>query len=253
MTFFNFIKEIQGATDNEFYSKVILYIANKLNIKEDKKIKAGILPKVSKQTVIDIREMEYIIELNEKLEAPKDMVEITKFYDPNILNYFEDKVYKGWLDEGISIETLKKYNIKWYELRNCLVIPHYNIDGKLVGIRRRSFRKADEKNKYMPLYIEGILYEHPLALNLYGLNYNIEAIKKARKVIFVEGEKSVLLSDTYYGKDSITVATCGFNISEWQIKAILDYVDEVYIGFDKDFDTRNELTYKKIQKFIRSF
>lgn len=256
MTFFNFIKEIRGATKESFYKDVVLYVAKKLK-KDMNKRRVGLGPRVSSQAIKDMREIEDTIMINER--KFDNVVEIDKFYDTTILNYFDGETFhKSWIDDGISIESMRKYEIKWHEFRNYIIIPHYNVDNKLVGIRRRSFREDDaDSRKYMPLYIDGTLYDHPLALNLYGLNHNIDAIRKSKKVIFVEGEKSVLLSDTFYGDNSIALATCGFNISEWQIQTVINLgVETVYIGFDKDFDLRLKWQYKegspeKYKEFLR--
>ena len=98
----------------------------------------------------------------------------------------------------------------------------------------------------MPLFIAGEDFGHSLGLNLYGLYENKDAIKRLKKAIIVEGEKSVLKSDSYFGNKSCTVATCGFNISDWQIRALEKLgVEKVYLGFDKDFDERYEDTYKQ--------
>lgn len=164
----------------------------------------------------------------------------TSYYDSMILNYFEHDVFCGaWLDEGISPCSMQKFGIAWYELGRSVVIPHHDITGGLIGIRRRSFLPFDLERgcKYMPLIIENQMYSHPVGLHLYGLYECQAAIKKHRKVILVEGEKSVLLSHTYYGEDSVTVATCGFNITEPQKQLILNQgVEEVILGFDKDYE-----------------
>ena len=166
-----------------------------------------------------------------------------------VKNFHENTFYSGWINEGISIETMKKFGIRWYEFQKHIIIPHYNIDGKLVGIRRRSLRPEDKNNKYTPEYVEGKSYEHPLGLNLYGLYENKKAIEKSKIAYIVEGEKSVLLSNTYYGNKSVAIATCGFNVSKWQLQALLNLgVDKVYLCFDKDFDIRLESEYRKDEK-----
>lgn len=162
----------------------------------------------------------------------------------NILNYFDGNTfYKGWIDEGISTEAMRKYEIKWYELEKYIIIPHRDINGKLLGIRRRSLKPEDSNNKYMPLYMgDQLNFEHSLGMNLYGLFQNKDAIREQRRVILVEGEKSVLLGSTYYdlgeGKNNnVTVATCGFNVSDYQIELLSSLgVKEVVLAFDKDFD-----------------
>ena len=173
---------------------------------------------------------------------------ITKFYDDYkcLFNYFDrNTFYKGWIDEGISIPSMEKFGIEWYEYQKYIIIPHYDIDGHLVGIRRRSLQPEDSKRKYMPLFMTGKEFDHPLGLNLYGLYENKENIKRFKKAVIVEGEKSVLKADTYFNGKSCVVATCGFNVSDWQIRALEKLgVDTVYLGFDKDFDDKYEEVYK---------
>lgn len=162
-------------------------------------------------------------------------------YSPEILNYFNPNVfYKGWIDDGISIESMEKYNIRWYELEKHIIIPHYDINGNLIGIRRRSLQEKDQSNKYMPEILEGKSYAHPLGYNLYGLYQNKDIISKIGRVIICEGEKSVLLGDTYYGDENCIVATCGFNVSLAQIKLLKNLkVKEVFLAFDKDFEPKD--------------
>jgi hypothetical protein len=95
-------------------------------------------------------------------------------------------------------------------------------------------------------------------MNLYGLDKHIRGIKKTKKVLIVESEKSVMLAHDYYGKDTFVVATCGFNISNWHRNMLLSLgVEEVMLGYDKDFlpiefedyDPDSE-EYKKYERFV---
>lgn len=163
--------------------------------------------------------------------------------DGSILKFFDENTfYQGWYDEGISLESMIKFGIRWYEVEKYIIIPHYNSEGKLVGIRRRSLQEKDKKNKYTPLMMKGlhgelIEYSHSLGMNLYGLYENKKNIEKTKQVIIVEAEKSVLKADTYYNGQSCVVATCGFNITSFQSKMLLKMkVEEIILGFDKDFD-----------------
>lgn len=244
MTFFNFIMRIKDITK---FNEAVFYVAQKAGIKFEKE-RIGIGDKsFTKEFRAEVKSFNRTMTKHENSTMAKKPVEIQQFYDPNILNYFDSSTfYKGWLKEGISIESMKKFNIRWYEYQKHIIIPHYNLNGKLVGIRRRSLKPEDSRNKYMPECIEGKTYEHPLGLNLYGLYENKEAIQRYGTVILTEAEKSVLLSDTYYGNNSITVATCGFNISNWQLKTLLQLgVENIYIAYDKDFDFLKENEYKR--------
>lgn len=166
-----------------------------------------------------------------------------------VLTYFDDKsFYKGWIDEGISIRSMIKYDICWDELNEYIIIPHRDKDGRIIGIRRRALKEEDviTGNKYMPLFFCNKEYAHSLGSNLYGLDKNKSAIERTKKIIITESEKSVLLSDTYYGKNSVTVATCGFNISPIQLQLIVQSgAEEVILAFDKDFDDNDFLLEEK--------
>lgn len=246
MNFFEFIKRIRNAKDGEFYSKVIVYIAKKVG-KSLSRSRIGFGNDISPELRGQLSEM---VKQSEDIERRQQFHEakITKFYDNYkcLFNYFDcNTFYKGWIDEGISISSMEKFGIEWYEYQKYIIIPHYNIDGHLVGIRRRSLQPEDSKRKYMPLFMTGKEFDHPLGLNLYGLYENKENIKRFKKAVIVEGEKSVLKADTYFNGKSCVVATCGFNVSDWQIRALEKLgVDTVYLGFDKDFDDKYEEVYK---------
>lgn len=230
MSLFNLIMNIENCDFSQSMKNVCT--AAGISIKRDRR---G-FPKVINP------ELTYLQQRKEKTKKKKsfDFTPLAKIED-NIMNYFStDIYYQGWLDEGISIETMDKFNIRWYEVEKHIIIPHYDIFGNLVGIRRRSLQEKDKKNKYMPedqvLMSKKYNYAHSLGMNLYGLYENKEAIKKYQTVIITEAEKSVLLSNSFFGEDSITVATCGFNISNWQRNILLRLgVSTVILAFDNDF------------------
>ncbi|MGN0992839.1 MAG: hypothetical protein ACI4PE_02850 [Bacilli bacterium] len=77
---------------------------------------------------------------------------------------------------------------------------------------------------------------------MYNLNNSKDNIKKTKKVIIFEGEKSPLLYSSYFGENNdITVACCGSSLSSYQINLLLDLqVEEVIIAFDKQFKELND-------------
>ena len=98
-------------------------------------------------------------------EVPKGILEIfTKYYPVE------------WLNDGISKETMDKFNILYSISQNKIIIPHYDIRERLVGIRGRALNswEVEAGMKYMPVEIEGNWYKHKLSLNLYGLNKEIQ-------------------------------------------------------------------------------
>lgn len=120
-----------------------------------------------------------------------------EIFDDKVLGVFDKHYPVEWIAEGISRESMDKYNILYSISRNKIIIPHYNISGQLIGIRGRSLnkREIEEFGKYMPVEVEGKWYSFPLSQNLYGLNVSKEGIKKKKKIILFEGE---VLALTYF-------------------------------------------------------
>lgn len=164
----------------------------------------------------------------------------------NLMAIFNDYYCIDWINEGISIETMKKFNIKFSISRDSIIIPHYDINGELVGIRERNLEedKIEQFGKYRPVDIEGQSCAHPLSLNLYGLNIVKDNIKRIKKVIIVEGEKSCLKSWEYYKDNSIVVASCGSHLNKNQIKLLVKNFDinEIIIAYDKEYQSYQEIS-----------
>lgn len=156
-----------------------------------------------------------------------------------IMRMFIKYYCKEWLTDGITKETMDKYDIKFSVDRLGVIIPHHNINGEIVGIRIRNFDpySIEHFGKYTPLFLNNRMYNHKLSNNLYGLDKNKEAIKRFKKVVVFEGEKSVLLMDTFFGDNSIAVAICGSNMNRIQMKMLTDLdVEEVILAFDKQYE-----------------
>lgn len=175
--------------------------------------------------------------------------------EETIMNKFQDLYSQLWIDDGISIESMKKYGIKYSSGQQQIIIPHRNEYGELIGLRARNLNEdiCELYGKYLPYRdLKNIQYNHPLSLNLYGLDKNKETIKRLKKVMIVESEKGCLQCDTIYGDNNFTLALCGKNLSHWQIKKILSLgVDEVIIALDKQYEEVGSVEYNAWQKYIR--
>lgn len=180
---------------------------------------------------------------------------IYDIYDNNIINNFSFVIPEPWLKEGITKETMERYQIKYHGTDHKIVIPHYNLFNELIGIRGRALSQDDVDNygKYMPLRIGGKMYSHPLSKNLYGLEHNLLNITNMKKIVIFESEKSVLLYDSLFGKDNnISVAVCGSSISLHQIELIKQFceVNEIVIAFDKQFKEIGDEEFSKHKKLL---
>lgn len=158
-------------------------------------------------------------------------------YPEGILDCFTKFYPPEWLNDGISKEAMDKYNILYSIPQNKIIIPHYNVDGKLIGIRGRALNDWEVENvgKYMPVKIEDKWYAHPLSLNLYGLNQNKNNISKTGICFLFEAEKSVLQMESFK-RPNCAAAVCGSQFNKYALKILIQtcYPQEIVICFDKE-------------------
>lgn len=202
--------------------------------------------------------------LNVHLSKPKKNRNVSlPCYDEKVLNMFDDYYPESWqCEEGISEDVAKFYGIKFYFNQFKVIIPHRDSLGQLVGIRSRNFLKqeVDAGRKYMPVTIQKLTYKYPSSFNLYGLYQNKENIKKFKRAILFESEKSLLKYASMYGQENnICLATLGMSLSICQRDMILDLgIDELVIAFDKQYlvdcidGDKNSREYKEYVKYIRN-
>lgn len=161
-------------------------------------------------------------------------------YQESILNMFDDYMPSTWCVEGISTIIATYFEIKVYINQRKAIIPHRDINGHLVGIRSRNFNswEVDNGMKYIPIKIQGLTYKYPMNFNLYGLYQNKENIKRYKKVIVFESEKSVLLYGSIYGQENnIAVATCGMTFSLYQRDLLVSLgVTEIIVAYDMQYE-----------------
>ncbi len=188
--------------------------------------------------------------LSEKINKPFSSRFQLKEYNPIILTRFSYPIISPWEKEGISRVVCKKNIIGYYAGGEQITIPHFDIDGRLVGIRGRSLAEddAEKYGKYRPLIINRLVYSHPLSMNLYNLNNSKDNIARVRAAIVFESEKSTLLYQTHYGySDDISVACCGSSLSSSQVELLRDLgVQEIIIGFDRQFQEINDGEFKRL-------
>ena len=142
-----------------------------------------------------------------------------------------------WLNDGISREAMDKFNIRYSPSQNKIIIPHYDVNGRLVGIRGRALNQEDIDTwgKYMPVQIENKWYSHPLSLNLYGLNKTKENIKATGIAYLVEAEKSVLQMESF-SIPNCAAAVCGSKLNKYALDILVRtcHPQEIVICFDKE-------------------
>ena len=177
-------------------------------------------------------------------------------YSEGILDMFTKLYPVEWLKDAIAQSTMDKYHILYSISQNRIIIPHYDVDGDLVGIRGRALNKQDieQFGKYMPVQIEGKWYSHHLSLNLYGLNCNRANISKTGICYIFESEKSVMQVESF-SIPNCAVASCGSNLNKYQIDLLMRYCapHEIIICYDNEEIKGEDKYFNKLYKICKKY
>jgi hypothetical protein len=150
-------------------------------------------------------------------------------YDPSILDqYSKYKWNMRFLNDGILPCSQYKYHIGYDESSNRITIPHFDIDGNLIGIIGRIDSDKKTNYKYLPLVA------FPKHKHLYGLYQNKEYIKNNRVFVY-ESEKSVMQCDSFEVYNCVSLG--GNSISQIQVEHLLKLnVTEIILSLDEGLD-----------------
>jgi DNA primase len=150
--------------------------------------------------------------------------------DKDYIQRFKDEVPQEWIDEGISPETMKKYEIRIDPMSNRIVYPVKDNNDNLIGVKGRTrFNNFKELKimKYMNYHRLGILDFYQ------GMQQARESINISGEIIIVEGIKSVMKLDQWGFHNTVSAETSKLN--EYQIELLIRMkVRDVVIAFDKD-------------------
>ena len=161
-----------------------------------------------------------------------------QIYDEIILNEYKQISNIRFIEDNISARTQRRFNIMYDYKSQYIMIPWYNCECKLVGVRGRNNDDESVAPRYMTFH------SFKKGDYLYGYNVNREEILKKRSVIFVESEKATMQLYDMDIKNAVSVGS--HTLTPQQIRHLKFDVDEIIIAFDKDV-TREELI-KECQK-----
>lgn len=159
------------------------------------------------------------------LRVPLDM-------DKDYIQRFKDETPQEWVDEGISPETMKKYEIRIDPMSNRIVYPVKDNDDNLIGVKGRTRFKNFKELKIMK-YMN---YTRIVVLDYFqGMQQAREPINSSGEIIIVEGIKSVMKLDQWGFHNVVSAETSKLN--EYQIELLIRMkVRDVVIAFDKDVE-----------------
>lgn len=150
-----------------------------------------------------------------------------------------------WIDEGISEESLKKFDVRYDSFSDRLVYPIRNIKGEIVNVGGRTLDpewKEKKLRKYTYFYPWGTMD------TIYGLSENLYEIKEKGEIILFEGCKSVLKADSWGWRNTAAILTSHLNPN--QMKILIGLGCRVVFALDKGVNIREDHNIKKLKKYV---
>lgn len=184
----------------------------------------------------------------------KNWEEQLPVYNHHILECFtqQPRFLDVWMSEGIDYDVLVEFGVRFDMVRNRIVFPILDRNGRLVGIRVRNFNQddLDSGRKYMPLWHNEELYNCPKMMVVYGYYQNKAVIKKLKEVIVFEAEKSVLKYGSCFTQNK-SVAVGGSSFSQYHGIILKDAgVTKIVLAFDNDYSEDGD-RYYGLKKMIK--
>lgn len=151
---------------------------------------------------------------------------------------------KQWLDEGITEEAMRFFEIRFDAASSRIVYPVRDTSGALIGVKGRSTFSSDECKalgiaKYMNYYEIGT------ADFLQGLDKTLPYVQDVGEIILFEGIKSTMKAFGWGIKN--TAAVESHCINDFQLKLLISLGVDVTVAFDSDvsFDDKANKSLRK--------
>ena len=164
------------------FKTTILWLCNEIGVEYD-------------ESKIVIRNQSETIKcLQQYIKNPSKEIQ-NKPVSESFLNQYPHFIVDEWIQEGISSETQKKYDIRIDKHKGRWLIPIRDENNILVAIKGRTYL-PNHKELGIPKYIyykedKDVKYYNN---TLFGLNYHMEDIKNRNEVIFLKA-KSVMKAE----------------------------------------------------------
>lgn len=177
----------------------------------------------------------------------------TKESNPTILpsNYmeryeFNEGKLQTWIDEGIDIDTLRKFSVYYDSFSDRIVFPVRNYTGDIINVCGRTLDK-DFKAKGLRKYT----YFKPFGGQLdtlYGFSDNRQAIMEKKEIIIFEGSKSVMLADSWGIHNTCAILTSHLNPQQFMFLVKLGV--RVVFALDKEINIKDDKQIQRLRRYV---
>lgn len=159
---------------------------------------------------------------------------------------YDPEKFKIWIDEGISLEAIQHFQVRYDMFQDRLVYPVFGVDGKIMNIGARTL---DPKWKEKGLRKYTYIYPWNGSLStVYGVFENIEGILTSGEIVLFEGAKSVMKAWSWGIRNTGAILTSHLN--PFQLMILLKLGCRVVFALDKDVDISKDYNIMKLKRFL---
>lgn len=194
--------------------------------------------------------LQYFRSVRNVLFPARDEEPMRQILPQDSISQFVDEYPQEWKDEGITPQTMKRYNIRLDKKSNRIVYPVYDVHFNMIGFKGRT-RFTNYKELKVPKYAN---YQHLGRVDYFGgMKENYNFISQQKRAIIFEGIKSVMKLEDFGDPVGISAETCAINDS--QIVTLLKLgLNEVTIAFDSDVAWEEVVkTGSKLKRFMNVY
>jgi DNA primase len=151
-----------------------------------------------------------------------------------------------WKDEGMSPDSMEKFQVRFDPFANRLVFPIRSLDGKIINICGRTLNpnyKEQKIRKYCYYFELGRLD------TLYGFYENKENILHRQEIILFEGSKSVMIADSWGIHNTAAILTSHLNPYQFEILVKLGV--RVVFALDADVDIKEDKNIRRLLPYVQ--
>lgn len=138
--------------------------------------------------------------LYDNISKQKDEIEV-RTYPEDILLEYENIPNLLWLNDGISLDVQRKWNVGYDVDSQRITFPIRTPTGEIMAIKgRANFELSEFESKYL------YLHNGPMSQTLFGFSENFDALYEGDIFVF-ESEKSVLKLDSWGYNNAVALGS----------------------------------------------
>jgi len=165
----------------------------------------------------------------------------------NYMERYENKPekLKVWEDEGISLDVMERFQVRYDSFSDRIVYPIRNPEGKIVNVGGRALDpewKEKGQRKYCYFFPWGTMQ------TIYGYAENLKSIKEKHEIILFEGCKSVLKASSWGIENCGAILTS--HVNPFQMKLLAKLGCDVVFALDKDVRIFDDHNIEKLRRYV---